>query len=136
MSLACYPRIQFDQAEKPMRRINHCITVAGILLVVGCASQSKPIIDTAGVDMAQYDQDVAECEDVAQQVDSKAGSSAARGGVIGGVIGAIVGDSSTALKSAGVGAVMGGAKGDSATQKERAKVVKNCLRNRGYQILN
>ena len=120
-----------------MRTVKCWITLPVIVLAAGCAaSQSKPIIDTAGVDMAQYDQDVAECEQIAQQVETKTGSSAARGAVIGGVIGAIVGDTETAMQAAGVGAVSGGAKGDSATQREKDTVVKNCLQNRGYQILN
>jgi hypothetical protein len=32
--------------------------------------------------------------------------------------------------------VAGGAKGVGSTNKEKSQVVKNCLRNRGYQILN
>jgi len=39
-------------------------------------------------------------------------------------------------RGAGVGAVAGGARGVGSTNKERSRVVKNCLRNRGYQILN
>jgi outer membrane lipoprotein SlyB len=56
--------------------------------------------------------------------------------VVGGLIGAIVGGSDSALSGAGVGAVAGGASSAADTQKERSQVVKNCLRNRGYKILN
>jgi len=113
------------------------ISIACITLVVGCASHnSKPVIDPAGVDMAQYETDVAECEQIATQVEQKAGEGAAGGALVGGLIGAIVGGGDSALTGAGVGAVAGGARSGGDTEKERSRVVKNCLRNRGYEILN
>lgn len=105
-------------------------------LAVGCAGRSKPIIDPAGVDMGQYQNDLAQCEQIAQQVEQKAGAGAAGGAIVGGLIGAIVGDKDQAIRSAGVGAVAGGAKGTNATTREKSQVIKNCLRNRGYKILN
>jgi outer membrane lipoprotein SlyB len=66
----------------------------------------------------------------------KAGVGAAGGALIGGLIGAIVGGGGSAVRGAGVGAVAGGAGSAGDTEKERSKVVKNCLRNRGYKILN
>lgn len=121
-----------------MKRIYLLFAIVGILLLAGCASahKSKPVIDPAGVDMAQYDTDVAECEQIATQVEQKAGAGAAEGALVGGLIGAIVGGSDSALTGAGVGAVAGGAGSSADTQQERSKVVKNCLRNRGYKILN
>ncbi len=108
-----------------------------LALIAGCAGGgSKPIIDPAGVDMGRYQADLAACQDIAKQVDQKAGAGAAGGAVVGGLIGAITGDSERVKKSAGVGAVIGGAKGAGATQRERDLVVKNCLRNRGYKVLN
>ena len=106
-----------------------------ITLVVGCAS-SGPIIDPAGVDMERYEVDVAECEQISEQVEQKAGKRAAAGAIIGGLIGAVTGNSRSVAKSAGAGAVIGGAKGAGSTSQEKEKVVKNCLRNRGYKILN
>ena len=41
-----------------------------------------------------------------------------------------------ALTGAAVGAVGGGAGGSADTQKEKSRVVRNCLRNRGYKVLN
>jgi outer membrane lipoprotein SlyB len=105
------------------------------MLAAGCAS-SGPIIDPAGVDMDQYEVDVAECEQISEQVEQKAGKSAAAGAIIGGLIGAVTGNSRSVQKSAGAGAVIGGAKGAGSTSQEKEKVVKNCLRNRGYKILN
>ena len=112
------------------------IGLFGITLIAGCAANSsKPIIDPEGVDMEQYEADIAACEEIATQVDQKAGEGAVGGAVVGGLIGAVVGDNSVGT-SAGVGAVVGGAQGAATTEKEKSQVVKNCLRNRGYKILN
>ena len=116
-----------------MKRTMFCISLLGITVAAACASSSKPVIDPAGVDMEQYNVDLAECEQIADQVEQKAGEGAAGGAVVGGLIGAITGNTA---RGAGVGAVAGGAKGVGSTNKERSRVVKNCLRNRGYQILN
>ncbi len=108
-----------------------------LTLLGGCAGGgSKPIVDPAGVDMGRYQADLADCQQIAKQVDQKAGAGAAGGAVVGGLIGAITGDSDRVKRSAGVGAVLGGARGAGATQRERDVVVKNCLRNRGYRVLN
>jgi hypothetical protein len=119
-----------------MKTATFCIILCATLFAAGCASNNKPIIDPAGVDMGLYQHDLAECEQVAEQVNSKAGAGAAGGAVVGGLIGAIFGGSDGAVKGAGAGAVSGGAKGVGATAQEKSKVVKNCLRHRGYQVLN
>lgn len=120
-----------------MRSIMYLVTIITITFAAGCAAnRSKPIIDPASVDMEQYEFDLVECEQIAEQVEQKAGSSAVGGALVGGVIGAIVGDSNSVRRSAGVGGVLGGVKGAGATERERSRVVKNCLRNRGYTILN
>jgi uncharacterized protein YcfJ len=105
----------------------------GVALAAGCAGTSKPVIDPAGVDMEQYNVDLAECKQISEQVDQQVVEGAAGGAVVGGLIGVITGNTA---KGAGVGAVAGGAKGVGSTNKEKSRVVKNCLRNRGYQILN
>ena len=115
--------------------ITRSTTLLAVILAGGCAS-SGPIIDPAGVDMDQYEVVKAECVQISEQVEQKAGKSAAAGAVIGGLIGAVTGNSRSVQKSAGAGAVIGGAKGAGSTAQEKEKVVKNCLRNRGYKILN
>ena len=106
------------------------------LMLSACASQ--PIIDTQGKSMAQYEQDLADCKTFAKQVRTgqKVAVGAAAGAVIGGAIGAAVGDSNTAQRTAGAGAISGGAKGVGRSFDERQRVVHNCLRNRGYAVLN
>lgn len=118
-----------------MRRILLCLTLGAITLGGGCAtSKSRPIIDPEGVDMARYEADVAACEQIAEQVDQRAGAAAAEGAVVGGVLGAIF--RNDVGEAAAAGAVVGGVKGASSTEREKSRVVKNCLRDRGYRILN
>ena len=116
------------------------IAIMAIFLVTGCAGR-KPgagtIVDMKGVDPYQYQIDLAECEEYADQVDvgGQVATGAAGGAVVGGLVGAIAKDTS-AGRGAGVGAVVGGAKGTYRGVEERHQVVGNCLRNRGYSVLN
>ncbi len=104
--------------------------------LAGCAHQ--PIVDTKGVNMVKYQQDLQECEAYAEQVRvaDKALGGAAVGAVVGAAIGAAVGNSDTAQRSAGAGAVVGASKGTGRGLQEKRRVVHNCLRNRGYAVLN
>lgn len=116
------------------------MTVALLVASLGTACSSRPgadiIIDPAYVDRAQYEQDLAECERLSGQVRQKAGKGAARGALVGGLMGAIWGGDRSVERGAGVGAVSGAAKGAAATEREQKRVVKNCLRHRGYTVLN
>jgi hypothetical protein len=115
----------------------YSLLAIGILVTAGCgARRGGVVIDPAGVDMGQYHQDLGECQEISKQVDGKAVGGAVGGAVVGGAVGGIVGDSNTAKKGAGAGAVFGVARGARATRQERQTVVKNCLRNRGYAVLN
>ena len=111
--------------------------LVSIMLLPGCASQ-RIIIDREGTDMSMYDSDLAECQAYAEQVPagSEVAKGAVGGAVIGGVIGAIVDDSRTAGKLAGAGSVTGALHGGGKAENEKDRVVKNCLRNRGYKVLN
>jgi len=108
-----------------------------ILAVSGCASQ-KVIIDKEGVDMSKYEQDLAACKQYAEEVEtgSEVAKSAAGGAVVGGAVGVILGGRRSAEKLAGVGAVAGAARGGSGASREKSQVTKNCLRGRGYRVLN
>lgn len=118
--------------------------IVSILLVAlalaGCAGRNAggPIVDMKGVDPAQYRIDRMECQEYAEQVavGGRAAGGAAAGAVVGGLIGAAVGNSDTAKRTAGAGAVVGGARGTGDAVRERQQVVRNCLRNRGYAVLN
>ena len=111
------------------------IVVAAATVLGACSGASGPIVDTKGVDMARYERDKAECEAYATQVSTgqAVGKGAAGGAVVGAAIGAITGN---AGQGAGIGAVTGGAESARISDREKAGVVSNCLRGRGYRILN
>ena len=87
---------------------------------------SGPIIDPQGVDMGRYQADLTECEAIADQVPvgERAVAGAAVGAAVGGVVGGIMGNRRTAVQGAASG------------MRERDQVVHNCLRGRGYRVLN
>ena len=107
-------------------------------LLAACTTTDEIIIDRAGVDPAKYQQDLAECREYSSEVKTgeKAARGAASGAVVGGLVGAAVGNSRDAQRGAGAGAVTGAAKGVSAGEQDKVKVVKQCLRGRGYRVLN
>lgn len=109
-----------------------------MLALTACTTTDEIIIDQKGVDMAAYQADLAECRTYSDAVKTgeKAGVGAASGAVVGGLIGAITGGTEGAARGAGVGAVGGGAKGAIQGTETEVQVVKNCLRGRGYRVLN
>lgn len=111
-------------------------SLALILVLGACSGAQGPIIDTKGVDMSAYNQDLAECETYSTQVSTgkAVGKGAAGGAAVGAAVGAIAGGS--AGKGAGIGAVTGGAQSARISDREKAEVVRNCLRGRGYKVLN
>ena len=115
--------------------------VSSLVLLTACASGATaggPIVDMRGVDPVVYRMDLADCGDYANQVGvgQKAATGAVAGAVLGGAIGAVVGNSDDAREGAGAGAIIGGAKGVGHGVRERRMVVRNCLRHRGYAVLN
>ncbi len=110
------------------------------ILISGCTAQQQAenvIVDTKGVNINAYELDLSECTDYAEQVSvaEKVAVSAAGGAVVGGVLGAIWKGPSVE-RSAGAGAVLGSVNGGQGAYRERRQVIRNCLRNRGYSILN
>lgn len=119
--------------------------LSGLLLVILSACNSvedftgnNPIIDTQNVNLAQYNQDLLDCQAYADevQVAEKAATGAVAGAAVGGIFGAVLGNRNTAQRGAGVGAVGGGARGVGDGIRERERVIKNCLSGRGYHVLN
>jgi outer membrane lipoprotein SlyB len=109
--------------------------LATALLGVGCASHPEPIVDPHGINMANYEDDLADCQGYGSQVRIEKGvaKGAAAGGAVGAASGAILGDIGT---GAGLGAVGGAARSAQIGAREKSHVVKNCLRGRGYRVLN
>lgn len=112
--------------------------IIAVLVAAGCTTTDEIIIDRKGVNMARYEQDLAECRAYAGEVKTgeKAAKGAVSGAVVGGLVGAAVGNSRDAQRGAGAGAVTGGAKGVAQGEREEVSVVKRCLRGRGYRVLN
>jgi outer membrane lipoprotein SlyB len=113
------------------------------LWVSGCASNrpfvDEPIIDRKGVDMSRYYVDKAECEAYANEVRTaeKVVRGVLGGAVVGGAVGAILNRGpDSAERGAGVGAASGGVRGGQEGVRETERVVKQCLRGRGYRVLN
>ena len=117
--------------------MKNLITTFALLLVCSCAS-NKVIVDSKGVDMARYEQDLTECRQYAEEISTgeEAARSAVRGAVVGGLIGAAVGTSDTAGRIGGAGAVHGASKGVTKAEYDKKRVVRNCLSGRGYKVLN
>jgi outer membrane lipoprotein SlyB len=114
------------------------VIIPMVALTVGCTTTDEIIIDEKGVDMRHYEDDLAECKGYSENVKTteKAAKGATSGAVVGGLLGAVTGDSESVQQGAGVGAVTGGARGLNEGEKDTVRVVKNCLRGRGYKVLN
>lgn len=109
--------------------------VIGVALVAGCAAHPDPIVDMQGVNVAQYEEDLAQCKSLGDQVKVEQGvaKGAATGAVIGAAVGAIGGG---ADRGAGYGGIYGGTKSGVRSQREKEQVVKRCMSGRGYRVLN
>ena len=108
-----------------------------LLALAGCTTTSEIIIDQKGVDMSRYEENLAECESYAEQVavGEKTARGAASGAAVGGAIGSVSKNRETG-EGAAIGAITGAAKGLNEGERDKVRVVKNCLRGRGYRVLN
>lgn len=115
--------------------------VQGCLLLMGLASctTDRVVVDRRGIDQVRYEKDLAECREYKRQVPvgEEMAKGAAVGAAVGGLIGATGGIRSTDLaEGAAVGAVYGATDKMIDSSEEKARIVKNCLRGRGYRVLN
>lgn len=111
------------------------IEMLSVVVITACAAHPDPIIDTKGVNMEQYQQDLAECQTFKEPIKTEVGAAkgAAAGAAVGGATGAVTGD---AAEGAGVGAIAGAARSAQLSEREKQQVVKKCLSGRGYKVLN
>jgi outer membrane lipoprotein SlyB len=117
-----------------------------IISISGCVANSsssifessKPIIDTKGVDMTQYENDLEECSNFSEDISTgkSIAKGAATGAAVGAVIEAITDDVRGRRDAIEVGAVSGGAKSGVRAVREKERILKRCLRGRGYKVLN
>ena len=117
-----------------------------IISITGCVANSsssifessKPIIDTKGVNMAQYENDLEECSSFSEDISTgkSIAQGAATGAAVGAVIEAITDDARGRRDAIEVGAVSGGAKSGIRAVREKEQILRRCLRGRGYKVLN
>ncbi len=129
-----------------MEGINLKIILSLIMLtaVLGCQTYT-PVIDPGSVrNDDRYYRDQAECRAIAERGapgwkdtarDTAVGGAVGTG--TGALIGAIAGDTVTGLAiGAVVGGVAGGARGVYRSETGFEEIYRNCMRGRGYNVLN
>ena len=98
----------------------------------------KPIVDTKGVNMAQYELDLQECSSFSEDIST--GKSIAKGAVTGAAVGAVIeaitDDVRSRRDAIEVGAVSGGARSGIRAVQQKEQIVRRCVRGRGYKVLN
>ena len=112
--------------------------------VSGCAQTDLSdrndivIIDTRGVDESIFKKDYSECSDFAKNIDltERTLKQGAVAGATGAAVGAIIGGEEAAKKIGGSAAVLNAVEANLDGRNEQAKIIKNCLRGRGYKVLN
>ena len=115
-----------------------------LCFVIGCAQTNLSdrndiaIIDTRGVDESVFKKDYSECSDFAKNIDltERTLKQGAVAGATGAAVGAIIGGEETAKKIGGSAAVLNAVEANLDGRNEQAKIIKNCLRGRGYKVLN
>ena len=115
-----------------------------LFFVVGCAQTGLSdrndiaIIDTRGVDESVFKKDYSECSDFAKNIDltERTLKQGAVAGATGAAVGAIIGGEEAAKKIGGSAAVLNAVEANLDGRNEQAKIIKNCLRGRGYKVLN
>jgi outer membrane lipoprotein SlyB len=113
------------------------LLVITALALSACSAHPDPIVDTTGVNMTVYAEDLEECKSFAGQIDP--GTGMAKGAAAGAATGAAIGAISSHRdigESAGIGAVWGVSKSGIKAANDKENVVKRCMRYRGYQVLN
>jgi len=123
--------------------MNKIIFALSIVIFSSCAGYS-PVVDPQSVkNEDRYYRDQAECKAIASQNTSTA-KNVAKDTVIGGAVGAgtgallgVIGSVTTGLAAGAlIGGVAGGAKGAYDSDKNYETIYRNCMRGRGYNVLN
>jgi outer membrane lipoprotein SlyB len=130
-----------------MKRFLAVAATLGVAVVVlaGCTATNTPIVDTKGTDPAQRAQDDTECHQYADNAniagDAAVGAlgGAAGGAALGAITGALVPGVSAgggAALGAASGGVLGLGAGAYSGVEQRNEIYRNCMKNRGYSVLN
>jgi uncharacterized protein YcfJ len=120
-------------------KLRKVCTASLAVLLVGCAGPNyRPIIDTARVDFNQYERDLRDCQGYATQTANAAQTAAvgaAAGAIFGLALGAIVGHGVDKNAMTGAGALFGAVDGAGHGETNQRDIIRRCLANRGYSVL-
>ena len=96
------------------------------------------VIDTRGVDMEVYRNDFLDCASFSKNIDvtERTIEEGALGGVTGAAVGVIIGGKEGAKKIGGSAGILSAVEGNIEARYKQSKIIKNCLRGRGYKVLN
>lgn len=127
-----------------MISLNKIILFLSMCLLASCVSNDVSekndvaIIDTRGVDMDVYRNDLLDCSSFSKNIDvtERTIEEGALSGVTGAAVGAILGGKEGAKKIGGSAGILGAVEGNIEARYEQSKIIKNCLRGRGYKVLN
>ncbi len=123
----------------------------GIALLSGCATTSQtqwtPTVDTYGNSRAQYlSRDSEECRSLAMRASGSIGEQTTHGAVSSGLLGAAGGAAIGGILGGGVGrgaalggvtgAMAGGVSSSAQTEAEFQRAFRNCMRQRGHNVIN
>lgn len=111
---------------------------AAIALVLGACASYRPVVDSKSIhDAVQYEHDLSDCQRYADQVSPGAGTvvGAILGAAFGAAVGYIAGDADLGV-SAGLGALGGAVGGLGNGVRDQKDVIRICMRDRGYSVLN
>ncbi|MGR9085527.1 MAG: glycine zipper family protein [Gammaproteobacteria bacterium] len=131
-----------------MKKLAFCMVCIGSILASGCYSYGgwQPTVDPYNNPNAyRINQDIAECRQLALQASGGTAKETAVGAGVGGligaaggaVVGAFTGNPATgAAIGAAAGGFGGGAKQGFESEEAFKRAYRNCLRNRGQQVVN
>ena len=108
-----------------------------VAAIAGCAAHPDPIIDTKGVDPEMLAEDWDECEAYTEEIVIAKG--VGKGAALGAGVGAATGAASNRREvdeAAGLGAIYGATRSGLDADRQKQQVFKNCMRGRGYRVLN
>ena len=122
------------------------ITIIAICAaIVGCATTGQtgmgytPIVDLRADQQASYQADLSACTSFANQrlsAGQGAAGGAIFGAILGGLLGAALGNGRLAADMAIVGGVTAAGSGAAAAEGTQRDIIRRCLANRGYAILD
>lgn len=111
------------------------LSLAGCATVQGSPNADLSLIDTWGVNPAQYERDYSQCAQLANQTNTTGRAIAGMfaGALVGAVVGRSYGYDGGSFARAGAVGGMGAGIGNGEVEKQRA--LRLCLQHRGYAVI-